>query len=216
MGDGGVAFVGLVGQPCCCCCCCCCLWRAQVVEQHEVLSRQLEWRAQASCVRSTLELLLNTSHVVSKVDKLLEEIRTTVQTDASADTSSKARLIERVASEINRLRFYCSRGAELPLVTKMESKAESAESSVKQYLDRTLAEALAEVNEAAVFHCFNAYSALHIPEAAESVVKDKVVRKIVEVAIAETDAKSGEEEEEEEGGKTRRCAWAPRFSLRGA
>lgn len=164
-------------------------------EQHDILCDQLEARAEASKARSTLELLLNTSHVVSKVDKLLEEIQTKFQAATSPDTASKARLIERVASEINRLRFYCSRGADLPLVAKMESKANNAENAVKQYLNLTLSEALKETNESAVFHCFNAYSALHIPEAAESVIREKVVREIVAKEISASEARGGKDME---------------------
>jgi conserved oligomeric Golgi complex subunit 2 len=97
----------------------------------------LEQRAAATVARELLELLLNTSHAISKFEKLIKELPTTPsdssnveffsadKTYPSSDTGSlnveprigvretQSILLERIASEMNRLKFYISHAQDL-------------------------------------------------------------------------------------------------------
>lgn len=56
----------------------------------------------------------DTAHVMSKVDKLLGEVRAAgappADDDATEALEAHCRLLDRVASEVSRLQFYAARG----------------------------------------------------------------------------------------------------------
>ncbi|KAA8540689.1 hypothetical protein F0562_024392 [Nyssa sinensis] len=94
------------------------------------LQSGLRQRAEASAAKEALELLLDTFHVVSKVEKLIKELPSVPNDWSNGDTNftekghlsngislqhtengtnireTQSMLLERIASEMNRLKFY--------------------------------------------------------------------------------------------------------------
>ncbi|KAK1272331.1 hypothetical protein QJS04_geneDACA012651 [Acorus gramineus] len=113
-------------------------FRATVAEVLTMLDDGLRKRAGAAAAREALEMLLDTFHVVSKVEKLIKELPTVPADGSTADAVSSERgplsngnlsqhvenptnlretqsiLLERIASEMNRLKFYIAHAQEVP------------------------------------------------------------------------------------------------------
>ncbi|GJM97243.1 hypothetical protein PR202_ga14155 [Eleusine coracana subsp. coracana] len=143
----------------------------------------LEQRAAATAARELLELLLDTSHVVSKnefratafssisylvseVEKLIKELPTapsdssnvefssTEKTHPSSDTGSlnvkpgtgvretQSIFLERIASEMNRLKFYISHAQNLPFIVNMEKRVQGATKLLDGSLERCFVDGL--------------------------------------------------------------------------
>lgn len=105
-------------------------FRGSVDSSLAALQSRLKQRAQANEAREVLELLLDTFHVVSKVEKLIKELPTVPADWSSGNINSaeksqisngisfqhaengtnlretQSMLLERIASEMNRLKFY--------------------------------------------------------------------------------------------------------------
>lgn len=105
-------------------------FRGSVDSSLAALQSRLKQRAQANEAREVLELLLDTFHVVSKVEKLIKELPTVPADWSSGNVNSaeksqisngisfqhaengtnlretQSMLLERIASEMNRLKFY--------------------------------------------------------------------------------------------------------------
>lgn len=175
----------------------------------------LQRRAEASQAREILELLLDTSHVVSKIEKLLEELKrmpeessTITQSskiagvqplsngtiDESTDSvisleESRSRLLERIASEMNRLNFYVARIQDLPFVQNMEKRIQSASMSLDAGLRECFEVGLKQRNEGVIFRCLRAYAAIDNTQGAHEVFRLFVVSPIMEQVFSrEADA----------------------------
>ena len=75
------------------------------------LNAGLQRRNDVAAARGILDLLQDTAHVASKVEKLLLEVEQQegdLRKEAALD--AKTRLLERVSSEVSRLSFYCNKG----------------------------------------------------------------------------------------------------------
>lgn len=106
------------------------MFRAAVEGSLLALQSGLRQRAEAAAAREVLELLLDTFHVVSKVEKLIKELPSMLADLSNGDLNSaekdhlsngisfqhtengtnpreaQSMLLERIASEMNRLKFY--------------------------------------------------------------------------------------------------------------
>jgi hypothetical protein len=86
---------------------------SKLKERREVLEK-----------KATLQLCVNVASSIRKIEKLLDvdslnfSAHTAVVTKYDEETSN---LIERVASEFNQLKYYVSKGKNLPFVKNMES-----------------------------------------------------------------------------------------------
>lgn len=181
----------------------------------------LERRAQASAARHMLELLLDTSHVLSKVEKLLLELEgmgaedgrlaesgagkiplgmngTAALREAGVDggtaamglEESRSRLLERIASEMNRLKFYVARAQDLPFVQAMEKRIRAAEEALAAQLRQCLENSLERRDEAVLFHCLRAYAALDNTAGAEEAFRGAVVAPQIATILPPLPAKS--------------------------
>eukprot|EP00898_Chlorokybus_atmophyticus_P000165 jgi/Chlat1/1149/Chrsp112S01611 len=170
--------------------------RAAAAAALAALQQGLEKRAEAAAARQTLELLLDAAHVASKVEKLLAEqdggggdndnetIENGVQGSAgrmqhNKSEAARARLLERVASEMNRLRFLTTRGQGLPLVTALAPRVEAAEKALVTRLEACLRRGLATRDSKALFHVLQAFLAAEHARTAERVVREVLVAPLV-------------------------------------
>ncbi|KAI9108858.1 hypothetical protein K1719_020163 [Acacia pycnantha] len=153
----------------------------------------LRQRSEASSARETLELLLDTFHVVSKVEKLIKELPS-VPTDWSngdvnlAERNSmsngisvqhvengtsvretQSMLLERIASEMNRLKFYVTHAKNLPFIENMEKRIQNASLIMDASLGHCFVDGLEHRDATAIYNCLRAYAAIDNTKNAEEI-----------------------------------------------
>ncbi|KAG8098937.1 hypothetical protein GUJ93_ZPchr0013g36975 [Zizania palustris] len=106
-------------------------FRAATAAALAALRAGLEQRASATAARELLELLLDTSHVVSKAISGNKGYSGNAITPPIVDAGIDVRetqsiLLERIASEMNRLKFYTSHAQNLPFIENLEKRVQGA------------------------------------------------------------------------------------------
>uniref|UniRef100_A0A7N0RJ38 Uncharacterized protein n=1 Tax=Kalanchoe fedtschenkoi TaxID=63787 RepID=A0A7N0RJ38_KALFE len=110
------------------------------------LQNGLRQRTEASLAREVLELLLDAFHVVSKVGNLIKELPNVPADESNGEVNAveksplsngtspqhletgtneretQSLLLERIASEMNRLKFYIARAQDLPFIQNLEKR----------------------------------------------------------------------------------------------
>eukprot|EP00240_Pyramimonas_obovata_P002752 CAMPEP_0118923858 /NCGR_PEP_ID=MMETSP1169-20130426/2236_1 /TAXON_ID=36882 /ORGANISM="Pyramimonas obovata, Strain CCMP722" /LENGTH=755 /DNA_ID=CAMNT_0006864913 /DNA_START=219 /DNA_END=2486 /DNA_ORIENTATION=- len=151
--------------------------RKDIVRALEAIQSALARRQEAANMRSTLELMLDTANVVAKVEQLLAEFE---QLDkSSSGDKTRARVLERIASEVNRLKFYVARGQDLSFVKSMMPRIKNAEGQLSDGLQECLSSALDNKNQLVTLHCLLAYAAMDNVAGAETAVRQVVVAPVV-------------------------------------
>ncbi|KAK1433909.1 hypothetical protein QVD17_10827 [Tagetes erecta] len=174
------------------------------------LQSGLRQRAEASAAREILELLIDTSHVVSKVEKLIKELHSVpvdvsngdIQTAEKGHLSNgvsiqhaeiginlretQSMLLERIASEMNRLKFYFAHAKNLPFIENMEKRIQNASSLLDTSLGHCFIDGLKHKDENAVYNCLRAYAAVDNTRSAEEIFRSTVVRPFVQKVIPYT------------------------------
>lgn len=177
------------------------------------LQNGLQRRAEASSSREILELLLDTSHVVSKVEKLMVELQSmpeegSISQIEPASKSSfsngtmaeisenganleetRSMLLERIASEMNRLKFYIARAQNLPFLQNMEKRIQSASLSLDNSLRRCFEIGLECRDENVIYNCLRAYAAIDNTKAAEETFRSTIVARYIQQVISSTPPK---------------------------
>ncbi|KAL3155161.1 hypothetical protein ABBQ32_013104 [Trebouxia sp. C0010 RCD-2024] len=168
------------------------LLAAQKAVQAELtaLDQGLQRRQQAAKVKALLELMQDTAHVMSKVEKLLVEVDAleAQQGDATLTAEaldSRTRLYERVAGEVSRLKYFLAKGQHLPSLQQLQPRADSAVARLSLLLRQALDAALRGGHQPAVLHCLQAFAAVGDAAGAEQVVQEALVLPLVESTIAQ-------------------------------
>ncbi|ONK71964.1 uncharacterized protein A4U43_C04F14250 [Asparagus officinalis] len=171
------------------------------------LREGLRQRAEAAAAREVLELLLDTFHVVSKVEKLIKELPSTpsdgstidiVHLDKGAiinDTYSQdmgngttlretqSILLERIASEMNRLKFNINHAKNLPFIENMEKRIQSATLLLDGSLGHCFVNGLEHRDATAIYNCLRAYAAIDNTSAAEEIFRTTIVTPLIQKII---------------------------------
>lgn len=167
----------------------------------------LRQRAEASAAREILELLIDTSHVVSKVEKLIKELHNVPADLSNGDLhtaekghlsngvstqhteiginlrETQSMLLERIASEMNRLKFYFAHAKNLPFIENMEKRIQNASSLLDTSLGQCFVDGLIHKDANAVFNCLRAYAAVDNTRNAEEIFRSTVVAPLVQKVI---------------------------------
>ncbi|DBB11835.1 TPA: hypothetical protein ACH3X3_005984 [Trebouxia sp. C0006] len=164
--------------------------QAAVQSELSALNQGLQRRQQAAKVKALLELMQDTAHVMSKVEKLLAEVDALIAQQGHDNLTrdaldSRTRLYERVASEVSRLKYFLAKGDQLPILQQLQPRADSAVKRLSSFLSQALDAALREGHQSAVLHCLQAYTAVGDTHSAEQVVQQALVVPLVESVIAE-------------------------------
>ncbi|GJS26809.1 conserved oligomeric Golgi complex subunit 2 [Tanacetum coccineum] len=171
------------------------------------LKSGLRERSVASEAREVLELLIDTSHVVSKVEKLIKELHSVPVDGSNGDLhtgekshlsngvskqhskngtdvrETQSMLLERIASEMNRLKFYFAHAKDLPFIENMEKRIQNASSLLDTSLGHCFVDGLLHKDENAVFNCLRAYAAVDNTRNAEDIFRSTVVAPLVQKVI---------------------------------
>ncbi|MCL7027685.1 hypothetical protein MKW94_025330 [Papaver nudicaule] len=171
------------------------------------LQNGLRKRGEAENVREVLELLLDTFHVVSKVEKLIKELPS-VPTDWSngegnstensylsngnslqhAENETNVRetqsmLLERIASEMNRLNFYIAHAQNFPFIENMEKRIQSASLLLDASLGHCFVNGLEHRDANVIYNCLRAYAAIDNTTGAEEIFRTTILSPLVQQII---------------------------------
>ncbi|BAT75974.1 hypothetical protein LR48_Vigan01g225700 [Vigna angularis] len=171
------------------------------------IKNRLNQRLETASARETLELLLDTFHVVSKVEKLIKELpsvptdwsngdvnlseRTYLSNGVSVqqvenETSireTQSMLLERIASEMNRLKFYVTHAKNLPFIENMEKRIQNASLTVDASLGHCFVNGLEHRDATAIYNCLRAYAAIDNTKNAEEIFRITVVAPLIQKII---------------------------------
>ncbi|KAG8061779.1 hypothetical protein GUJ93_ZPchr0003g17234 [Zizania palustris] len=189
-------------------------FRAAAAAALAALRAGLEQRAAATAARELLELLLDTSHVVSKVEKLIKELPTApsdssniqavsgdkgysgnANTPPNVEAGTDVRetqsiLLERIASEMNRLKFYISHAQNLPFIENMEKRVQGATKLLDGSLERCLVDGLQHRDGKVIYNCLRAYAAIDNTSSAEEIFRTTVVSPLIQKIVPQNYAKA--------------------------
>ncbi|XP_077213964.1 oligomeric golgi complex subunit-like protein [Tasmannia lanceolata] len=183
------------------------IFRSSVDSSLAALQNRLRQRAEASAAREILERLLDTFHVVSKVEKLIKELPIMPADWSSTDAAplekgslsngnaqpnaengtnlreTQSMLLERIASEMNRLKFYISHAQNLPFVKNMETRIQSASLLLDGSLGHCFVAGLEHRDANAIYNCLRAYAAIDNTIGAEEIFRTTVVSPMIQKII---------------------------------
>ncbi|WCJ36242.1 Conserved oligomeric Golgi complex subunit 2 [Euphorbia peplus] len=182
-------------------------FRGSVDSSLVALRNGLQQRSEAAAAREVLELLLDTFHVVSKVEKLIKELpsvpadwsngdlssnmKNAINNDASLQSvengssirETQSMLLERIASEMNRLRFYMAHTQNLPFIENMEKRIQSASLLLDASLGHCFVDGLEHRDESAIYNCLRAYAAIDNTKSAEEIFRTTIVAPLIQKII---------------------------------
>ncbi|KAJ4974413.1 hypothetical protein NE237_007587 [Protea cynaroides] len=175
-------------------------YRTSVQSSLASLQNGLRQRAEASAAREILELLLDTFHVVSKVEKLIKELPTDLSIGDLTSTDkgflsngyavngtnlreTQSILLERIASEMNRLKFYMAHAQDLPFIENMEKRVQSASSLLDASLGHCFVDALENRDSNAIYNCLRAYAAIDNTNSAEEIFRTTIVSPLIQKVL---------------------------------
>uniref|UniRef100_A0A1D1YH47 Conserved oligomeric Golgi complex subunit 2 n=1 Tax=Anthurium amnicola TaxID=1678845 RepID=A0A1D1YH47_9ARAE len=152
--------------------------RGNIASSLAALNGGLARRAEASEAREVLELLLDAFHVVSNVEKLIENNDTMVNPE-----KTRSVLLERIASEMNRLKFYVAHAQNLPFIENMEKRIHGASLLLDDSLRHCFVSGLERKDHEALLNCLRAYAATGNTTGAEEVFRTTIVSPLIQKII---------------------------------
>ncbi|WZZ76053.1 hypothetical protein YC2023_087423 [Brassica napus] len=190
-------------------------FRGSVEAALFALRSGLQQRSDAAAAREVLELLLDTFHVVSKVEKLIKvlpsapsdwknedgvslgrssvNVENSTQQDGTTMRETQSMLLERIASEMNRLKFYMAHAQEyfdtidvqnLPFVENMEKRIQSASVLLDASLGHCFIDGLNNTDTSVLYNCLRAYAAIDNTTNAEEIFRTTIVAPFIHKTIA--------------------------------
>ncbi|XP_062213020.1 conserved oligomeric Golgi complex subunit 2-like isoform X1 [Phragmites australis] len=208
-------------------------FRAAAAAALAALRAGLEQRAAATAARELLELLLDTSHVVSKVEKLIKELPTAPSDSSNVEVhlvdkgypsndpgapnaeagtgvrETQSILLERIASEMNRLKFYISHAQNLPFIVNMDKRVQGATKLLDGSLERCFVDGLEHRDARVIYNCLRAYAAIDNTSSAEDLFRITVVSPLIQKIVPQNYAKAvagvSSDELEDDYQKIKQC-----------
>ncbi|KAJ9568385.1 hypothetical protein OSB04_004351 [Centaurea solstitialis] len=96
---------------------------------------------------------------------------------------TQSMLLERIASEMNRLKFYFAHAKNLPFIENMEKRIQNASSLLDTSLGHCFVDGLIHKDANAVYNCLRAYAAVDNTRNAEEIFRSTVVAPLVQKVI---------------------------------
>ncbi|OWM65486.1 hypothetical protein CDL15_Pgr009076 [Punica granatum] len=203
-------------------------FRGSVEASLVSLRNGLKQRSEAAAAREVLELLLDTFHVVSKVEKLIKELPTVPSDWSTGDANNnmmekassinnglslqhaevgtnlretQSMILERIASEMNRLKFYIAHAKvsqslslslsfthslfiqNLPFVENMEKRIQNASQLLDASLSHCFMDGLEHRDANAIYNCLRAYAAIDNTGNAEEIFRTAIVTPMIQKII---------------------------------
>lgn len=157
----------------------------QAVE--EKLRQQQEIQRKKAC----LQRLMNITHSVEKIEHLLGISQTISSVPSSIISPTvpgqlSGQLIERVATEFNKLQFYVTKSKGLPLVEKIKPRIANITTTLQYSLEGSFLEGLEQKDVGVLRQCLRTYALIDKIRDAENLFRQHVVKPYMEDVITET------------------------------
>ncbi|XP_078673412.1 conserved oligomeric Golgi complex subunit 2-like isoform X2 [Branchiostoma floridae x Branchiostoma belcheri] len=148
---------------------------------QEIESR-LATRAAIRDKKACLQRLMNITHSVEKIEKILD-IQDQGQGDGERELTGQ--LIERVATEFNQLQFYVTQSKGLPLVEKIRPRIAAITTTLQHSLETSFLEGLRTSNRDILRQCLRTYATIDKIKDAEALFRQTIVKPFMEEVITE-------------------------------
>ncbi|XP_012942407.1 conserved oligomeric Golgi complex subunit 2 [Aplysia californica] len=156
----------------------------QTAMDEAILAVQEKIRQQQEIQRkkTMLQRLMNITHSVEKIERLLG-----IQQGAEPLSPGQLTgpLIERVATEFNKLQFYVTRSKGQPLVEKVKPRIAAITTTLQYSLEGSFLSGLETNNTAMLRQCLRTYALIDKTRDAEDLFREHVVRPYMEEVITE-------------------------------
>lgn len=164
--------------------------RAAVHGAISEVENKLDEKRHAARKQAALQLMVNTSKTLAKIERLLQGGEGGAVVVLRADEES-SNLIERVASDFNQLRFYVSKGKGVPFIEGLTGRIQTIEAVLGEGLVSLFRQALTERDLEQTLNCMRTYAAIERAADAEAVVRVHLVRPALSAIITETRLEGG-------------------------
>ncbi|KAG0224678.1 oligomeric golgi complex component, COG2-domain-containing protein [Mortierella sp. GBAus27b] len=171
--------------------------RSNLQSVIESLEQKLQHRAEIREKKASLQLLLNISESVGKVEGLLQ-ISNTSEAPASLrdgnESISVAKRLERVAIEYNQMHYLVGKGANLPFVTNIEWRLARIKETMSENLSTVLrgcilpsqADTDASANKDVLSQCLRTYALIDQTTEAEKVIAEDLLAPFIDKTIVKS------------------------------
>ncbi|CAF1697801.1 hypothetical protein HID58_050866 [Brassica napus] len=165
-------------------------FRGSVEAARVARASGLNQRYDAEAAREVLESSLEAFRVVSKVEKLIQE-----QQDGASTRETQSMVLERIASELNRIKFYMDHAQNLPFIENLEKRIQSASVLFDASLRHCFVVGLNKRDSIVIYNCLRAYAASDNIKNAEEIFRATIVAPFMRKVIAHEahDGTSGDE-----------------------
>ncbi|CAN6806200.1 unnamed protein product [Brassica oleracea] len=165
-------------------------FRGSVEAARVARASGLNQRYDAAVAREVLESSLEAFRVVSKVEKLIQE-----QQDGASTRETQSMVLERIASELNRIKFYMDHAQNLPFIENLEKRIQSASVLFDASLRHCFVVGLNKRDSIVIYNCLRAYAASDNIKNAEEIFRATIVAPFMRKVIAHEayDGTSGDE-----------------------
>lgn len=96
---------------------------------------------------------------------------------------TQSMLLERIASEMNRLKFYIAHAQNLPFIENMEKRIQSASLLLDASLGHCFTDGLEHRDANAIYNCLRAYAAIDNTTSAEEIFRTTIVAPLIQKII---------------------------------
>ncbi|EYU23122.1 hypothetical protein ABFS82_09G064900 [Erythranthe guttata] len=182
-------------------------FRGSVDFSLAALQSRRKQRSQADETREVLELLLDTFHAVSKVEKMINELPSVPAELPNGTTGSTEKdrlrnsipfqhsengtnlretqsvLLERIAIEMNQLKLYTTHAQNMPFIENMVKRIQNASLLLDTSLGQCFADSLEHRDANAIYNCLRAYAAIDETSSAEEIFRSTVVAPFIQKII---------------------------------
>lgn len=172
--------------------------RAAVHGAISEVENKLDEKRHAARKQAALQLMVNTSKTLAKIERLLHlqgaggaEGGGAVEAVVLRADEESSNLIERVASDFNQLRFYVAKGRGLPFVERVTARIQAIEGVLGEGLVSIFRHALAQRDTDQTLNCLRTYAAIERAADAEAVFRAHVVRPGLAAIITEARLEGG-------------------------
>lgn len=165
-------------------------FRGSVEAARVARASGLNERYDAAVAREVLESSLEAFRVVSKVEKLIQE-----QQDGASTRETQSMVLERIASELSRIKFYMDHAQNLPFIENLEKRTQSASVLFDASLRHCFVVGLNKRDSIVIYNCLRAYAASDNIKNAEEIFRATIVAPFMRKVIAHEayDGTSGDE-----------------------
>lgn len=148
----------------------------------EAVEEKLQHRQKIKEKKASLQRLIN---IVQSVEKIEQLLGLSSKLEATPGTSLNGQLIERVATEFNKLQFYVMKSRGLPLVEEVKPRIASITSTLQYSLEGSFLEGLDHNNIDILRQCLRTYALIDKIKDAEYLFRKHVVQPFMEEIITE-------------------------------